>query len=57
MTEKPTELSNFELLQKLLRKINELRVTDEPMNELAFIYKAGFETAIDDVMNLIRREM
>lgn len=57
MTEKPTELSNFELLQKLLRKINELRVTDEPMNELAFIYKHGFETAIEDVMNLIRREM
>lgn len=50
-------LSNFELLQKLLRGVNELHVTDTPMNELAFVYKHGYDTAIDDVMNLIRREL
>lgn len=52
-----TELSNFELLQKLLRSITELHMSDTPMNELAFVYKEGYGTAIDDVLNLIRREM
>ncbi len=55
--DKPKELSNFELLQKLLRGISELRITDTPFNNLAMIYKEGYETAIDDALNLIRREM
>lgn len=50
-------LSNFELLQKLLREVHKLYVTDTPMNELAFVYKHGYDTALDDVMNLIRREL
>jgi len=50
-------LSHFELLQKLLRGVNELRVIDTPMNELAFVYKHGYDTALDDVLNLIRREL
>lgn len=50
-------ISNFDLLQKLLRAVNELYIKDTPMNELAFVYKHGYDTAIDDVMNLIRREL
>ena len=55
--ENPKPISNFDLLQKLLRGVDELRVKDTPMNELAFVYKHGYDTAIDDVMNLIRREL
>lgn len=47
----------FELLQKLLREINELRITDTPINELAFIWKESNAQVLDDVMNLIRKEM
>ena len=50
-------ISNFDLLQKLLRGVGELYMKDSPLNELAFVYKHGYDTAIDDVMNLIRREL
>ncbi len=55
--EKPEPISNFDLLQKLLRSLSEMYVSDTPMNELAFVYKHGYDTAIDDAMNLIRREL
>lgn len=55
--EKPQQISNFDLLQKLLRGVDELHMTDTPLNELAFVYKHGYDTALDDVMNLIRREL
>jgi hypothetical protein len=51
------EIDRFEFLQTLLRNVDRLRVTDTPMNELAFVYKEGHEEAIDSVMNLIRREL
>ena len=57
MEQQNPELSNFDLLQKLLRGVNALYMTDTPMNELAFVYKHGYDTAINDVMNLIRREL
>jgi hypothetical protein len=50
-------VSTFDLLQKVLRNINELRLTDTPMNTLAMAYKEGYDTAIDDAMNIIRREL
>jgi hypothetical protein len=50
-------LDKFELIQKLLRGANELRLPDTPMNELAFVYKEGHQQGIDDVMNLLRREL
>lgn len=50
-------ISNFDLLQKLLRGVSDLYMKDSPLNELAFVYKHGYDTAIDDVMNLIRREL
>lgn len=50
-------LDKFELIQTLLRGVNELRLPNTPMNELAFVYKEGHEQGIDDVMNLLRREL
>ena len=50
-------IEKFELIQKLLRGVNELRLTDTPMNELAFVYKEGHQQGIDDAMNLLRREL
>ncbi len=50
-------LNKFELIQKPLRGVNELRLPDMPINELAFVYKEGHEQGIDDVMNLLRREL
>jgi hypothetical protein len=47
----------FEFIQKLLRGVNELRLPDTPLNELAFVYKEGHQQGIDDVMNLLRREL
>jgi len=49
--------STFDLLQKLLRNINNLRLTDVPMNTLAMAYKEGYDTAVDDSLNIIRREL
>jgi len=50
-------LDKFDLIQSLLRGVNELRLEDTPMNELAFVYKEGHQQGIDDVMNLLRREL
>ena len=54
------ESDKFELLQTLLRRANELKLqlNDEPpANELAFVYMTGHAAGIDDVMNLLRREL
>ena len=47
----------FEFIQKLLREIDEIRLTDTPMNEMAFVYTTGYHSAIDDVMNILRKEL
>lgn len=52
-----TDNNRFDYIQKLLRSVNELRVQDTPLNELAFCYKEGHEQAINDVKNLLRREL
>lgn len=49
--------NDFDLLQKLLRNINALRLTDTPFNSLAMAYKEGYESAIEDALNVIRREL
>jgi hypothetical protein len=47
----------FELMQKLLREIDAIRITDTPINEMAFVYTTGYQSAIDDVMNILRKEL
>lgn len=50
----------FELIQTLLRKASELKLemnSESPANELAFVYLTGHAAGIDDVMNLLRREL
>ena len=51
------QINKFDFLQELLRKVDGLQIEDIPANELAFIYKEGHSSALNDVMNLIRREM
>lgn len=56
MTEQTPE-KTFDVLLRVLRGIEELRIKDTPMNELAFTYKEGHELALDNAMNIIRREL
>jgi len=54
----------FDLIQKLLREVNELQLTVEmqieeqpPINEMAFVFLTGHRAGIDDVMNILRKEL
>ena len=54
----------FELIQKLLREVNELQLTIETqigeqptINEMAFVFLTGHKAGIDDVMNILRKEL
>jgi len=58
----PTE--KFDLIQKLLREVNELQLTIETqigeqpaINEMAFVFLTGHKAGIDDVMNILRKEL
>lgn len=51
------EESRFDLLMRILRGIEELRIKDTPMNELAFVYHEGHELALDNALNVIRKEL
>jgi hypothetical protein len=58
MTEENKEPeTTFDILMRVLRGIEELRLKDTPMNELAFIYLEGYTEALDKVMNVVRREL
>ena len=50
-------IDHFELIQKLIRNVESERITDEPMNTLAILYKEGYETAIDNAVNQLRRDL
>lgn len=56
MTEQTPE-KTFDVLLRVLRGIEELRIQDTPLNDLAFIYKEGHEVALDNAMNIIRKEL
>lgn len=49
--------TTFDILMRVLRGIEELRLKDTPMNELAFVYLEGYNEALDKVLNVIRREL
>jgi hypothetical protein len=49
--------TTFDILMRVLRGIEELRLKDTPMNELAFVYLEGYTEALDKVMNVVRREL
>lgn len=48
---------NYELIQRILGYLEGIRWKDEPMNALSFAWKEGYETAIDNAMNEVRREL
>ncbi len=48
---------HFELIQKLLAYLEAIRWTDKPNNALQFAWREGYETAIDNAMNELRREL
>jgi hypothetical protein len=52
-----TLIDHFEMLQKLIRAMEELRITDEPMNDLAYVYKEAHDQALNDALNIVRREL
>lgn len=56
MTEQTPE-KTFDVLMRVLRGMEELRIQDTPMNELAFVYREGHELALDNAMNIIRKEL
>lgn len=56
MTEQTPE-KTFDVLLRVLRGIEKLRIQDTPLNDLAFIYKEGHEEALDNAMNIIRKEL
>lgn len=49
--------TTFDILMRVLRGIEELRLKDNPMNELAFVYLEGYTEALDKVLNVVRREL
>jgi hypothetical protein len=58
MTEENKEPeTTFNILMRVLRGIEELRLKDTPMNELAFVYLEGYTEALDKALNVVRREL
>ena len=54
----------FELIQKLLREVNDLQLTVETqigeqpsINEMAFVFLTGHKAGIEDVLNILRKEL
>jgi hypothetical protein len=42
---------------RVLRGIEELRLGDTPMNDLAFVYLEGHTEALDRALNVVRKEL
>ena len=51
------QVDHYELIQTLLGYLESIRWQDEPQNSLSFAWKEGYETAIDNAMNELRREL
>jgi len=51
------EETRYEFCMRLIRGVQAERLTDTPMNDLAFAYQQGHEAAIDAALNVIRREL
>lgn len=56
MTEATPE-KTFDVLMRVLRGIEELRIHDTPMNDLAEVYLSAHHQALDNAMNIVRREL
>jgi hypothetical protein len=58
MTEQNNEPeTSFDILMRVLRGIEELRLTDTPMNDLACVYLEAHTEALDRALNVVRREL
>ena len=58
MTEQNNEPEKtFDILMRVLRGIEELRLTDTPMNDLAFVYLEGHTEALELALNVVRKEL
>lgn len=51
------DVDHYELIQKLLGYLEAIRWSKEPHNALQFSWIEGYETAIDNAMNELRREL
>lgn len=51
------DVNDFDFTMELIGRIEMLRWKDEPMNELAFVWKEGYETAMDNCLNELRRKL
>jgi hypothetical protein len=49
--------ARFDFLMRMIREMQALRIPDTPTNEMSFIYKEGHESALDDALNVIRKEL
>jgi hypothetical protein len=50
-------IDHYELIMKIIGNIEQTRMKDTPMNELAFVYKEGYEEGINLALNELRREL
>jgi hypothetical protein len=58
MTEENKEVEQtFDILMRVLRGIEELRLKDTPMNDLAYVYLEGHTEALDLALNVVRKEL
>jgi hypothetical protein len=58
MTEQSNEPeTTFNTLMRVLRGIEELRLKDTPMNDLAYVYLEGHTEALDLALNVVRKEL
>jgi hypothetical protein len=48
---------HYDLIQKLLGYLDAIHWKEEPTNPLQLAYKEGYDQAIDDAMNELRREL
>ena len=51
------QVDHYELLMKVIANVESARWKDTPMNELAFVWKEGYENAIDNAISEIRKEL
>jgi len=50
-------IDHYEFIMKIIGNIEQKRMDDTPMNELAFVFKEGHEQGINDALNELRREL
>jgi hypothetical protein len=50
-------IDHYDFIMKVIGDIEQRRMNDTPMNELAFVFKEGHEQGINDALNELRKEL